>query len=258
MTPADPAEPLVPAGSDLYYALLYCPPPRTPVAALLAWHGRLLRVLLESSDRAVAVAQLQWWSEEIARLGHGAPRHPLTRTLLRAGEAAAGPAMASALAAAMEQLHAPPPANARALVARWQPLGAPLWGQAAAWLAGRTPRPPATVDPLAALAGAAAAVRSAPRQRQTGRWSVPTASTTPAGLRALADRLATEIDGAVAALPRPSRRALLPLVTLAAIEARTLRACTARDVDPTRERVALTPLRKLIIARAERRRARRG
>lgn len=257
MPPADPGEPLIAAGSDLYYALLYCPPPRAPVAALLAWHARIARVLLESSDDAVAVAQLQWWHEEIARLGGGTARHPLTLALQAAAGTQATTAMSAALVAAGALVAAPPPADAEALVARWQAVGAPLWQQVAQWLSAPAPPPDASLAPLAGLAGAAAALRTAGRQRQVGRWALPSSSTTTAGLRALAAELAVALDEARAAVPAALRQPLLPLVTLAAIEARTLRACAAPDVDPLRSRVALTPLRKLWIARAERRRARR-
>lgn len=70
----------VPPGSMRYYAWLYTPEPhRDFIAALF-----LLETELHDTARApheVAHIRLQWWREEIERLGSGKAQHPATQVL---------------------------------------------------------------------------------------------------------------------------------------------------------------------------------
>lgn len=71
-----------PAGSSLHYSLLWVPPPeRAAVLAVHALRRELREAAVEVSDPGVAAAKLDWWRQELDRLGEGAPRHPITQAL---------------------------------------------------------------------------------------------------------------------------------------------------------------------------------
>jgi 15-cis-phytoene synthase len=70
-------------------------------------------------DHGVAHLKLGWWREECARLGAGAPRHPLTRALAESGAAgaAAQAFLSAALDAAARRLAGYVPADEEELLA---------------------------------------------------------------------------------------------------------------------------------------------
>ncbi len=71
-----------PEGSSLYYALLFAPArARDGLTALAAYRSEVLEVPREVSDPGVGAVKLNWWQEELERLGAGEPRHPVTQTL---------------------------------------------------------------------------------------------------------------------------------------------------------------------------------
>jgi phytoene synthase len=83
------AVPPPPAGGARYHVWLYAPAPaRDALAALLTIERELDDSAKPSLDHGVAHARLEWWSEEVARLVAGSPRHPATRALARAADAA--------------------------------------------------------------------------------------------------------------------------------------------------------------------------
>ena len=74
-----------PEGSSGYYALLFAPAAaRDGLAALAAYRAEVLEIPHEVSDPGVGAVKLNWWQEEIERLGQGEPRHPITQALLPA------------------------------------------------------------------------------------------------------------------------------------------------------------------------------
>ncbi|MEX1993448.1 MAG: squalene/phytoene synthase family protein [Steroidobacteraceae bacterium] len=74
-----------PAGSLHWNAWLFTPRPLQPLtAALFALEAELRAIVAANVDHGVSHLKLQWWKEEIDRLGRGAPRHPLTQALWRA------------------------------------------------------------------------------------------------------------------------------------------------------------------------------
>jgi phytoene synthase len=74
-----------PAGGILWCAWLYTPVASRPVmAAFLALAAELRSVVAATVDHGVSHLKLQWWKDEIHRLGGGQPRHPLTQALWRA------------------------------------------------------------------------------------------------------------------------------------------------------------------------------
>ena len=79
-----------PAGSLQWYSWLYTPEPLRPVtAAMLALESELRSIVAARVDHGVSHLKLQWWKDEIQRLEHGAPRHPLTQALWQAQPRAA-------------------------------------------------------------------------------------------------------------------------------------------------------------------------
>ena len=76
-------EKAAPAGSNLYYALLYEAEAIKPrLQAVFALHYDVVDVLTASPDPGVTRLKLKWWMEEIERLFRGEPRHPVTTRLL--------------------------------------------------------------------------------------------------------------------------------------------------------------------------------
>ncbi len=72
------------SGSSFYYSFLFLPPERRrAITALYAFCREVDDVVDECSDFNVARAKLGWWREEVERIYHGKPEHPV-------GEALAG------------------------------------------------------------------------------------------------------------------------------------------------------------------------
>lgn len=71
-----------PPGSNNYYALLFENSVlKNQLLPLLALHYEISSCLTASTDPGVNRMKLHWWSEELARLGNGSPRHPTTTLL---------------------------------------------------------------------------------------------------------------------------------------------------------------------------------
>src|SRR5687767_11682055 len=72
----------VASGSSFYYSFLFLPPDRRrAITALYAFCREVDDVVDEVRDAGVARAKLIWWREEIARVYHGKPQHPVARAL---------------------------------------------------------------------------------------------------------------------------------------------------------------------------------
>lgn len=70
------------SGSSFYYSFLFLPPEqRRAITALYAYCREVDDVVDEASDPAVAQAKLAWWAQEIQRLFEGTPQHPVARAL---------------------------------------------------------------------------------------------------------------------------------------------------------------------------------
>lgn len=77
---------------DWQYARIFCAPEaRAGFTALLGLRGEMEDVKAGTRETAIAVAQFEWWREEISRGFAGQAQHPLARTLgehlARAGSA---------------------------------------------------------------------------------------------------------------------------------------------------------------------------
>jgi 15-cis-phytoene synthase len=101
--PADYARRGAPPGSSRALALLFAPAHRDPLAALYALDAEFNEAAALKSHE-VAHRKLLWWADELARLGAGAPRHPLTIVLAAALGPEGAPYLAARLLAARETL----------------------------------------------------------------------------------------------------------------------------------------------------------
>ena len=74
-----------PAGSLRWQAWLFTPRPLQPLTAtLFALEAELRSIVAAEVDHGVSHLKLQWWKDEIDRLGRSAARHPLTQALQQA------------------------------------------------------------------------------------------------------------------------------------------------------------------------------
>lgn len=70
------------SGSSFYYSFLFLPPlRRRAITALYAFCREVDDIVDECRDPTVAAAKLTWWRDEVGRLYHGTPQHPVTRAL---------------------------------------------------------------------------------------------------------------------------------------------------------------------------------
>jgi phytoene synthase len=79
-----------PPGSLRQFAVTYAPAHARPLLAALYAYEAEIADTTRASSHDVAHARLAWWRDEVDRLIHGEPRHPVTRALLplrdRAGD----------------------------------------------------------------------------------------------------------------------------------------------------------------------------
>ncbi len=70
------------SGSSFYYSFLFLPAPqRRAITALYAFCREVDDIVDQCSDTALARTKLEWWRVEIARLVDGTPQHPVARAL---------------------------------------------------------------------------------------------------------------------------------------------------------------------------------
>ena len=71
------------SGSSFYYAFLFLPPPqRSAITAFYAFCREVDDVVDEVSDPGVAQTKLAWWRQEVARSYQGQPQHPAMQALM--------------------------------------------------------------------------------------------------------------------------------------------------------------------------------
>lgn len=70
------------SGSSFYYSFLFLPPDRRrAITALYAFCREVDDVVDECTDAGVARTKLTWWHEEITKVFHGKPQHPVAQAL---------------------------------------------------------------------------------------------------------------------------------------------------------------------------------
>jgi 15-cis-phytoene synthase len=83
MTPHEYCESrAIQSGSSFYYSFLFLPRDRRrAITALYAFCREVDDVVDEVREPSVARAKLAWWREEVSKIYHGTPQHPVTRAL---------------------------------------------------------------------------------------------------------------------------------------------------------------------------------
>jgi 15-cis-phytoene synthase len=75
----------VASGSSFYYSFLFLPPERRrAITALYAYCREVDDVVDECTDEGVARTKLAWWRDEVGKLYAGKPQHPVTQALAAA------------------------------------------------------------------------------------------------------------------------------------------------------------------------------
>src|SRR3954465_2283070 len=70
------------SGSSFYYSFLFLPPERRrAITALYAFCREVDDVVDECTDASVARTKLAWGREEILKVFHGKPQHPVAQAL---------------------------------------------------------------------------------------------------------------------------------------------------------------------------------
>jgi phytoene/squalene synthetase len=271
---------LAPQGSEDYYiARLHPPAERRAIALHLALEDRLLGVLRDARSPEAARLKLLWWRDSFAAAAADEFRHPLIHALAaeRAGATSSWPAaFQGAAEALLERLDWQVPQPARVWLDNLSRCEGSI---AAALVAGRPHAPVAStvarVNALAAGTQWARGLQWLPRWQQLGLHWLPLEDlrqhalddNPPAGEAADAapghrtghwPRLAAGFVNrglalaieARSALDGPARRAALAARIRLALGCAELRACADSDWPVLQERVALTPLTRLLTALA--------
>jgi phytoene synthase len=257
------------SGSSFYYSFLFLPPPqRRAITALYAYCREVDDAVDETSDAAVAAAQLDWWQAEIERLFAGAPQHPVTRAL--APHLAAYGITRERLLQVLEGMRIDL-VQTRFLdfpaLARYCHLVAGVVGEMAAGIFGASR--PATLAYARHLGQALQLVnilRDVGDDARRGRVYLPLDDLQRHGVRPAdllagryvegfealmrfeAQRARAAFAAAMAELPAEDQRAQRPGLIMGAIYASLLDELERDGFRVLHQRVSLTPLRKLAIA----------
>jgi 15-cis-phytoene synthase len=257
------------SGSSFYYAFLFLPPPRrAAITAFYAFCREVDDVVDEVNETSVAQAKLAWWQSEVAQAFAGTPSHPVMKAL-----------MPSVAAYGLEQ------AQLQAVIRgcqmdleqtryldfpalqRYCHLVAGVVGEVSARIFGQTQ--PATTD-FAHTLGLAFQltniIRDVGEDAMRGRIYLPVnelqqfdvkaheilqrkhSERFVALMRFQAERAHALYDEALALLPAEDRRAQKPGLMMASIYRTLLREIEEEDFAVLKQRISLTPLRKLWLA----------
>jgi phytoene synthase len=257
------------SGSSFYYSFLFLPPPRRrAITALYAFCREVDDAVDEVSDATLAGSKLAWWQGEIGRLHAGQPQHPVTRAL--APHVAAFGLTEERLLQVIEGM-AMDLGQTRypdfAALARYCHLVAGVVGEMSAGIFGATLPP--TYE-YARLLGRALQliniIRDVGEDARRGRIYLPVEDLQRFDVRATdllaaryadgfeplmrfqAERARDAYRAALAALPAADRRAQRPGLIMGAIYATLLDELERERFRVLHQRIALTPLRKLLIA----------
>ncbi|MGB5080986.1 MAG: presqualene diphosphate synthase HpnD [Burkholderiales bacterium] len=257
------------SGSSFYYSFLFLPiEKRNAIIALYAFCREVDDAVDESREPAVAAAKLAWWRTEVAQLFAGGPQHPVTRALAGAiGRFGITQAHLDEIMDGMEMDLSQSRYPDFAGLQRYCHRVAGVVGALAAAIFGY--RNPATLDYAERLGLAfqlTNIIRDVGEDARNDRIYLPMDELARFGVTA-ADilnarhtenfarlmRFHTEralrcYDEAFALLPAEDRRAQRPGLVMAAIYRTLLEEIAADGYQVLRQRVALTPVRKLWIA----------
>ena len=254
--------------SSIHYSLLFAPAERRRAAtALYALLGEIDEAAGQVSDPNVARATLGWWATEIERMFEGAAQHPVTRALQPhiALYGLRSEAFIGSLHARLRLLD-PSPFDDFDALARYCYLAAGPFAQAAAAMFGATEADAAHARELALAVQLIRLLRDSGRHARNGRIVLPmrelrefdvkpeqlASAVYTDGFEALAGRQAARaraaLRAAVAQLSSSQRRAQAPGIILGTLYEALLDELQHSRFRVLHQRIALTPVRKLLIA----------
>jgi 15-cis-phytoene synthase len=262
-------EKLASHASSAHYSLLFSPLERRRAAtALYALRRELDEAVEQVSDPNVARSTLAWWAQELQRMFEGAPQHPVTRALalyVTVYGLSLDPFVRS-LQARLRLLE-PDPFDDFDALRQYCYLAASPFDQAAAAVFGTAePATQAYARELALAVQLIRMVRDAGRHARGGRivfpmqdlrdFDVKTDDLSSAryvkGFEPLAsrqaDRARAVLRAAASQLPATQRRAQAPGVILGTLYEALLDELQRSRFRVLHQRIALTPIRKLLIA----------
>ncbi len=257
------------SGSSFYYAFLFLPPPRrAAITAFYAFCREVDDVVDEVSDPGVAATKLAWWQSEVGRAFGGQPTHPALQALMP--HAAAFGIESRQLLAVIEGCQMDLTQTRYldfAQLQRYCHLVAGVVGEVSARIFGQQDqRTTAYAHRLGLAFQLTNILRDVGEDARRGRIYLPVDELQRFEVKAheilngqhsdrferlmrfQAARAHRLYDEALALLPAADRRSQKPGLMMASIYRTLLREIEADGFQVLRQRIALTPLRKLWLA----------
>ena len=257
------------SGSSFYYSFLFLPPERRrAITALYAFCREIDDAVDEPSDASAARAALAWWRGEVARLFSGNPQHPVTRALAPwTGLFNIGAPQLNEIMDGLEMdLTQTRYLDFAALKLYCHRVAGVVGALAAGIFGYRNAGTLEYADRLGLAFQLTNIIRDVGEDARKGRvylpidelreFGVTAADVLNAGyteafvrlMRFQAERARRCYDEALALLPPEDRRAQRPGLVMAAIYRTLLDEIAEDDFQVLKQRIALTPVRKLWIA----------
>jgi phytoene synthase len=257
------------SGSSFYYSFLFLSPERRrAITALYAFCREVDDAVDEPSEPSAAQAALAWWRGEVAQLFAGNPQHPVTRALAPATEPfGITQARLNEIMDGMEMdLNQSRHLDFAGLQLYCHRVAGVVGALAAAIFGHRNPKTLDYAERLGLAFQLTNIIRDVGEDARNNRIYIPMDELKrfevgPADIiegrhtenftrlmRFQADRAMRCYDEALALLPREDRRAQRPGLVMAAIYRTLLNEIAADGFRVLKQRVALTPVRKLWIA----------
>ena len=257
------------SGSSFYYAFLFLPPARrAAITAFYAFCREVDDVVDEVSDPGVAATKLAWWAKEVSDAYAGQPTHPVMQALMP---------YASEFHIEARQLHAVIEGCQMdltqtryldyAALKKYCHLVAGEVGEVSARIFGQTqPQTTQYASTLGLAFQLTNILRDVGEDARRGRIYLPVDELQRFEVKAheilngqhsdrferlmrfQAERAHRLYDEALALLPAADRRSQKPGLMMASIYRTLLREIEADGFQVLRQRIALTPLRKLWLA----------
>jgi phytoene synthase len=257
------------SGSSFYYSFLFLSPERRrAITALYAFCREVDDAVDEPSEPSAAQAALAWWRGEVAQLFAGNPQHPVTRALAPATEPfGITQARLNEIMDGMEMdLNQSRHLDFAGLQLYCHRVAGVVGALAAAIFGHRNPKTLDYAERLGLAFQLTNIIRDVGEDARHNRIYIPMDELKrfevgPADIlegrhtenftrlmRFQADRAMRCYDEALALLPREDRRAQRPGLVMAAIYRTLLNEIADDGFRVLKQRVALTPVRKLWIA----------
>jgi phytoene synthase len=269
-TPQDYAQQKAAAsGSSFYYAFLFLPPPRrAAITAFYAFCREVDDVVDEMRDPGVAAAKLAWWQAEAGRAFDGQPTHPALQALMPwTGQFGIEARHLRAVIEGCQMDLTQTRYHAFAALERYGHLVAGIVGEVSARIFGQTdPRTTAYAHRLGLALQLTNIIRDVGEDARRGRIYLPLdelqrfdvkaheilqgvySDRFVALMRFQAGRAQRCYDEALTLLPAADHRAQKPGLMMASIYRALLTEVERENFQVLRQRIALTPLRKLWLA----------